>query len=97
DDIAKALALKIDAAAYNGSGAGGEPTGILNVSGVGTVDYGPAMNWADVVDLETAVAVDNALTGSLAYVTNSSIAGAMKQTDRGTDTGKYVWGNMAGL
>lgn len=96
DDMAKVLALKIDEAAYNGDGSGGAPTGIINTTGVGTVDYGAGFTWGDIVDLETQVAIDNALMGSLHYITTPSVAGTLKQTLKASGVAGYIWNNMVG-
>ena len=88
NDLALRLALQMDAKAYNGTGASGEPRGILETSGIGevTLNATNAPDWGDIVDLETAVAVDNALTGTLAYVSTATIQGAMKQTVKASST-----------
>jgi HK97 family phage major capsid protein len=38
------------------------------------------LDWANIVDMETAVRTKNALNGRLAYVTHSAVYGAMKKT-----------------
>lgn len=91
DDLVKVLARAIDTAAYAGSGASGQPTGIKNVSGIGSVDYGAGITFDDTVDLETAVDIDNALMGSLAYVTTPTLAGAMKKTLKASGVQGYIW------
>lgn len=97
DDLAKTLATKIDLAALKGSGAGGEPLGILNTTGIGLVTITPGtFTEGKLIDLETAVAVDNADLGSLAYLACATDRGLMKQKDVGTDTGKRIWTNVAG-
>jgi hypothetical protein len=67
----------------------------INTTGIGAVvcgdPDGAAPTWADIVALETEVAVDNADIGSLAYLTNAKMRGKLKATDMGTDTGKMVW------
>ena len=93
NDIVKVLARKIDAAAINGSGSNGEPTGILNTSGRGQVDYGDGMTWADVVDAETEVAADDADIGNLAYLFTVALRGDMKQTLKSTGVAGYIWEN----
>jgi len=95
DDFINAAALAIDAAAINGSGAAGEPLGILNTTGIGSVTLNAtnAPDWGDIVDLETAVLIDNALMGSLSYMTNATISGAMKQTAKDSGSGLFL---MAG-
>lgn len=91
DDLVKVLARAIDTAAYGGSGSSGQPTGIVNVSGIGAVDYGAGVTFGDMVDLESAVDIDNALMGSLAYVTTPTLAGAMKQTLKSSGVPGYLW------
>ncbi len=84
DDLAQAIATAIDLAGLEGSGSSGQPTGILNTSGVNTVTAFAAANptFAEVVTLETAVAEDNALTGNLAYILPASMYGALKTTEK---------------
>lgn len=47
-DLASAVAAAIDAAALNGSGAGGQPLGLLGVVGVNSV-AGTSLSWPDVL------------------------------------------------
>ena len=95
NELATTLALEIDRAAIEGSGSSNQPTGILNVSGIGAVaggTNGAAPDWADIVDLESAVSVDNADMGALGYLTNASVRGKLLQTEKASSTGQYVWG-----
>lgn len=97
NDLATTLAIAIDKAALKGSGAGGEPLGILNTSGIGSVTITThTFTYGKVIDLESELAVDNADLGALAYLANPKDRGRMKQTDIGTDTGRHVWTNVAG-
>lgn len=92
-DLATTLALEIDRAAINGSGASNQPLGILGTSGIGAVAGGTnglAMDWSHVVDLETEVAQDNADIGRLAYVMNSKVRGTAKQTLLDAGSGRYL-------
>jgi len=94
-DLAAGAALAIDYAAINGSGAAGQPTGILNQTGIGDVAGGAnglAPTWAHMVALETEVSVDNADIGALAYLTNSKVRGKLKTTEMfGGTNGLPVW------
>jgi len=86
DDMTRQFASKIDEVAINGGGTS-EPDGILQTNGIGSVALGSnggAINYASIVDLEREVAIDNALTGSLAYLTNPKVVGEMRQTPRQT-------------
>jgi HK97 family phage major capsid protein len=93
-DLLTTLALEIDRAAFNGSGSGAEPTGILQNSSVTTVAMGTdgaAPTWAKMIELETTVATANADLGNLRYVTNGKGRGKMKVTPRETGYPVYIW------
>lgn len=93
-DLERAVRLAVDLAAINGSGSAGQPTGILNTSGIGSVlggTNGAAPDWADIVNLESEVAVDNADIGALAYLTNPKVKGKLKQTEVTSNSGLFVW------
>ena len=92
DDLAQAIALAIDLAGLEGSGSSGQPTGILNTSGVNTVTAFAAANptFPEVVTLETAVAEDNALMGNLAYIMPAAMYGALKTTEKASGTAQFV-------
>lgn len=95
DDLAQSIALEIDRASLHGSGSSGAPTGIANTAGIGAVvggTNGAAPSWANVVALETAVAVSNANIGSLAYLTNPKVRGKLKTTEKAASTAQFVWG-----
>ena len=84
DDLTRQFAAKIDEVAIEGGGSN-EPTGITQTSGIGSVAIGTnggAITYAALVNLEKEVAIDNALGGSLAYLTNPKVVGAMRQTAR---------------
>lgn len=83
DDLAGTMAVELDRAALHGTGASNQPTGIAATNGIGSVvggTNGAAPDWADIVNLETEVAVDNADIGALAYLTNTKVRGKLKQT-----------------
>lgn len=94
-DLSLAIALALDLAGIAGTGADNQPTGILNTTGIGAVvcgdPDGAAPTWADVVGLETEVAIDNADVGALAYMTNSKMAGKLKTTEKAANTGQFIW------
>ncbi len=96
NDLATVVALAIDLAAINGSGASNQPTGILNTAGIGSVAGGTnglAPTWAHIVDLETQVAVGNADIGTLGYLTNAKARGKLKGTSKVSGQNGFVWGD----
>ncbi len=92
DDLTQALALAIDKAGLEGSGASGQPTGILNTVGVNKpTSFAAAVpTFAEMVALETAVAEDNALFGSLAYITDAATYGGLKTKSKDSGSGMFV-------
>nr|WP_321523325.1 phage major capsid protein [uncultured Macellibacteroides sp.] len=93
DDILNAHAEALEIAAINGSGVG-QPKGVLNTDGIGSVtigENGGAATFKSMVDLETATSIRNADLGSLAYVTNSKVRGALKTTLKSNGVSGYIW------
>lgn len=81
--------------AINGSGSSSQPTGILATAGIGSVvggTNGAVPDWADIVDLETALSVANALRGKVGYLTTPGIAGKLKKTLLESAAGsEHIW------
>lgn len=95
-DLAKIVGLGIQQAAINGSGSSNQPTGILTVSGIGSVvggTNGATPSWPNIVDLETQVAVANADVGTLGYLTNAKVRGYLKGVQKFTTNpgGDAIW------
>jgi HK97 family phage major capsid protein/HK97 family phage prohead protease len=92
DDLTQSIASAIDLGALAGSGSSGQPTGIKNTSGINAPTAFAAANptFAEVVAMETAVAEDNALGGSLAYILPAGMYGALKTTAVDSGSGRFV-------
>lgn len=95
DDLTQALALAIDKGALEGSGASGQPTGILSTVGVNKpANFAAAVpSFAEMVALETAIAEDNALFGNLAYITDAATYGGLKTKVKDAGSGMFVLEN----
>jgi len=109
-DMAESVALGMDYTIGYGTGSNGQPLGIINTTGIGSVTLGGGTakavpvslggdgstthncgDWADYVDLETELAIDNLDAGSMRYLMNSVVRGALKQTLRASAAGSdYV-------
>lgn len=93
-DLAGGVSLEIDRAALHGASSSNQPLGICNVPGIGSVvggANGASINYGHVVDLETSVGVANADAGSLGYLTNARMRGALKKTQRFTSTDSPIF------
>ena len=91
DDLTQAIATSIDLGALAGSGSSGQPTGIANTSGINTTTFAAANpTWAEIVAMESAVANDNALVGSLGYICRPADYGTLKTTEKASGTAQFV-------
>lgn len=94
--LTKKVVEAIENKSINGDGTSDTPTGILSTSGIGSVaggTDGAAPDWADIVNLEKEVAVENADIGALAYLTNPKVRAKLKTTTMDSGSGLFVWGN----
>lgn len=91
-DLMTVLAIAKDLAAINGAGSNGEPLGIMNNTGIGTVTFGAAADWGHVVSFETNVANSNADVGQMAYLTTPNVRGKWKTTVKVTNQAVFLWG-----
>lgn len=78
DDLAQVVALAADLAALEGSGAAGQPTGISNTSGIGSVS-GTSLGYAGVLEFQTDVATSNVTPLRGGYVTTATVAAKLMQ------------------
>lgn len=91
-DMMASIALGIDLAALSGSGSSGQPLGVGNQSGIGSViggTNGAAVTIDHLIDLETQVTNANAPDESLGYIGNAKTVGALKKLK--STTGQYLW------
>lgn len=89
-DLAAVVALDIDLKGLNGSGASGQPTGILNTAGIGSVT-GASLAYDDIVEFQTDVFAGNALSGRSGFVTTGAVAGLCKQRVKFASTASPLW------
>ena len=92
NDLAKVIALEIDRCALYGLGNTSEPLGVHNTTGISTENItNNDPTFAEVVAMESDIAVSNALTGSLSYVTRANIRGNMKVKAKDSGSGLFLW------
>lgn len=108
DDLLRSVADAIELAAINGSGSSGNPTGILNTSGVNDLDISSgtdvaALTWADITDLVKLVEEDNGVVNAnaLGFLTNSKVKSKMANTVKVSSTDSVMllndpWNSLYG-
>ena len=81
-DLAQTLAEALDLAALRGTGVAGQPLGIANTPGIGTVDFGATTaaagyhsnpGWEQMYDMEGVLADANALRGNVGYAMHPNL------------------------
>lgn len=91
-DLAAALALTIDKAGYYGTGENNQPKGIVKHTGVNAVNFSATNpTFAELVQMETEIAVDNADVSSMAYVTNAKMRGYAKTALKFDGIAGTIW------
>jgi len=92
NELATVLALEIDRAGLYGTGSSSQPEGVKNITGINTEDFGAAApTYAELVSMETKIAADNADIGAMGYLTNSTIFGGFKTTEKASGTAQFVY------
>lgn len=91
-DMIEGLAVAIDAAQLKGTGLNNQPLGLLNQTGLPGRTYDTAVNWDDIVDMETMIANSNADESGMAYLTSPTQRGVAKKTQVFANTGERLWG-----
>ena len=93
EDLAQALALALDKAAFYGTGSSNQPKGIKNTTGINSVSFaGANPTYAELVQMETEIGADNAAVDSMAYIVNARTKGHCKTTQKFSGTnGAPIW------
>lgn len=96
NDLAINIALAIDKAAISGTGATGQPLGILNTTGINGVDcslLAGGLTWAKVVDFDTQIAADNADVANMNFIAGAGVTGILKTTLKDPNGSTYLLEN----
>jgi HK97 family phage major capsid protein len=92
NDLTKVIGLGIDNAGLYGSGSSNQPNGLKNQTGVNTVDFAAAApTYAEIVQLESEIASDNADVENMKYLVNATGRGTLKTTEKASSTGQFLW------
>lgn len=96
-DIYKQIALAVDTAIINGSGASNQPTGVLSQAGLAVIAAGAnggAATWTILNNLIKSVDAANALDGSLKFVGNPKVSAHLRTVVKDTNTAAvYLMGD----
>jgi len=93
NDLARVIALEIDRAAVYGTGSSNQPQGLTNVSGIGSETLTSFGSFDEYIAMETDVAAANGDIGAMRYIINASARGALKSTEKASNTAQFVYEN----
>lgn len=91
DDMARRIAIGLDTACLLGTGSNGQPSGVVNIAAGADITGGGDIKYVDVVNAETVVSTADADIGSLAYITNPAVRGALKTELIAVNSPMIVW------
>jgi HK97 family phage major capsid protein len=93
-DLGKVAGLALDIGVLRGSGSSGEPTGIINTAGIGSVT-GTSIDFAKVLEFQTDVATANVVPNRGGYCTTPAVAALLMQRVKFSSTASPLWeGNV---
>lgn len=93
-DLGAAVGLAVDLAGLSGSGVSGQPLGLDNVTGIGSVT-GTSIDFADILEFQTDVASGNVNPVRPGYVTTPTVAGLLIARVKYSGTASPIWeGNI---
>lgn len=92
NDLYMATLQELQRQLIHGSGSSGEMTGLLNISGIGSVGTA-TVTYAVIQNIIDEVAKDNALMNNAGWLTNSFVRKLLKQKEEITNSGFKIWAN----
>jgi HK97 family phage major capsid protein/HK97 family phage prohead protease len=94
NDLTRVIALEIDRVGVYGTGSSNQPQGLTLTTGIGSgVSLSTFGTFDEYIAMETEVAAANADAGSLRYIINASARGALKSTEKASNTAQFVFEN----
>jgi len=90
-DLSRWCASTMDTALINGSGTGGQPTGLINAAGIQT-QRGADLGHAEVCSMKRVVADQNASDEIIAFIGTNSVRELLETRERAGGAG-FVWDN----
>jgi HK97 family phage major capsid protein len=92
NDQTAVLGIAMDLAAIQGTGADGQPLGIVSASGIGSITFGAAPTYAKYIEMIAAMLTANSLAGSPAFLGSPAAWTKGKTTTRDSGSGIFIVG-----
>lgn len=88
-ELLRTVGSLVDQAVLSGSGAAGQPTGLLNTAGIGT-QSGTSLSYTGVCDMKEAAATANAPDEAIAFLGTPAVRQLLEVRERATGSG-FIW------
>lgn len=89
-ELLRTIGTMFDQAVLNGSGASGQPTGLLNTAGIIT-QSGTSLGHAGVCNMKERVATANAPDTEMAFVGTPEVRELLETREVVTGAGRFIW------
>lgn len=90
-ELLRTVGSLLDVAVLNGSGASGQPLGLLNTVGIGT-QSGTSLAYSGVLNMKETCATANAVDANIAYIGTPAVRELLEGRERATGSG-FIWDN----
>lgn len=91
-ELLRTVGTAVDQAVINGTGASGQPLGLLNTTGIGT-QSGTSLAYTGVTTMKKTVSEANAPDESISYVSTPAVRQLLENRERITGGGSFIWDN----
>ncbi len=89
-ELARTAATAVDTAVLNGSGAAGQPLGLVNTSGLST-QSGTSLAWSGALTMKKNAAVANAQDGSVGFLSTPTVRALLEGREKASGNGGFIW------
>jgi len=91
DSISIGIGVALDRGGIQGAGVFGEPLGLFNTTGVGTVTFGGAATWAKAVNFESQIVAALGSDQNISFVATPAVREKWKGIQRFASGAKSLW------
>lgn len=89
-EMLRTLGTAVDQAVLSGTGASGQPTGIINTAGIGT-QSGTSLDYEGVCAMKQSVAEANAPDESIAFIGTPAVRALLENRERAATGNGFIW------
>lgn len=89
-ELARVAGVAVDTAVLTGTGANGQPLGILNTAGL-SAQSGTSLAWPGVLAMKKNAAAVDAPDASIAFISTPAIRATLEAREKASGNGGFIW------